>query len=82
MSEQSISAADGFVIAMLAVMILSMSVVGLLFFCMRANAARRNREVDDLLDEIAEDERREILAVQDEPKAPAPWERDGDWWKN
>lgn len=82
MSTQNISAADGLVIAMLAMMVLSLSVVGLLFLCMRANVSRRNREVDDLLDEVAEDERREKLAVQDKSKATAPWERDSDWWKN
>ncbi len=82
MATFSLSASDGLVIAMLAMMTLSLSVVGLLFLSMRVNAARRNREVDALLDEVAEDERREKQAVPEEAKAAEPWERDGDWWKS
>ncbi len=82
MATTLLSEGDGFVIAMLATMALSLSVVGLLFLSMRWNAARRNREVDALLDEVAEEERKELLAVRDESPSPAPWERDGEWWKS
>lgn len=81
MGAQHLSAADGFVITMLAMMALSLSVVGLLFVCMRASAARRDREVDALLEEVAEEERREMQAVKETSKSDEPWERDGDWWK-
>lgn len=82
MATTLLSEGDGFVIAMLATMALSFSVVGLLFLSMRWNAARRDREVDALLDEVAEEERKELLAVRDESPSPSPWERDGDWWKS
>ena len=81
MAATLLSAGDGLVITMLAMMALSLSVVGLLFLSMRVNAARRNREVDALLDEVAEDERREMQAVREKAKPAEPWERDGDWWK-
>ena len=72
-------------IAMLAMMVVSLGVVGVLLLCMRRNAARRNREVEELLEEIAEDERREKRPAAsptpaEKPQAE-PWERDGDWWK-
>ncbi len=76
------SAADGFVIAMLAMMMLSLGVVALLFFCMRRNAIRRNQHVDDLLDEVADAENTEKQAAIAEAPKVEPWERDGDWWKN
>ena len=80
MTPDQFSAADGFVIAMLAMIFMSMGVVALLFVCMRRNAARRDLEVDDLLDEVEETEKR---GKQPAPEAPPaePWERDGDWWK-
>jgi hypothetical protein len=73
-----ITAADGFVLAMLGMMILSTGVIALLIFCGLRNAARRNRQVDELLEEVAEEVRREKVARA--PK-PEPWEKDGDWWK-
>lgn len=77
------SATDGFVIAMLAVIFLSFGTVGMLVICMRRNAARRDSEVDDLLEEIAVDEKREKSPPRSaEPVSPAePWERESDWWK-
>ncbi len=77
------SATDGFVIAMLAMIFLSFGTVGMLVICMRRNAARRDTEVDDLLDEIAVDEKREKSPPQpEEAVSPAePWERESDWWK-
>lgn len=86
MEEQTmnqLSAVDGLVLAMLCTMVLSMCVIGLLIFCMMRNVARRNRQVDELLEEVAETERREAQtpALSEVPKAEA-WERDGDWWKS
>ncbi len=76
------TAADGFVIAMLVMMMLSLGVVALLFICMRRNAVRRDHHVDELLEEVAEAERKaKQTAIGDGPKQE-PWERDGDWWKN
>jgi heme/copper-type cytochrome/quinol oxidase subunit 2 len=87
MDEQGINqiaAVDGLVLAMLCTMVLSMGVIGLLVFCMFRNVARRNHQVDDLLEEVAETERLEkqtATAKETEPQ-PAPWERSGDWWKD
>lgn len=87
MAATSLSAADGFVIAMLVVMALSLGVVALLFLIMSRNEARRDRQVEELLQELADEEKRE---KEKEKHAPAPseaadrepWEKDGDWWKN
>ena len=69
------------VITLLAMMALSLSVVAGLFYCMRRNVARRDAQVDELLEEVADGERRKKQAIRDAAKAPEPWERDGDWWK-
>lgn len=82
MGPEQQSAADGFVIAMLVMMLLSLGVVALLFVCMRRNAIRRDRHVDALLEEVAETEKTEKQAALADPPKAEPWERDGDWWKN
>jgi hypothetical protein len=88
MIAPQLSATDGFVIAMLAMMVLSLGIIAALLLSMRRNAARRDRQIDELLEEIEEEEKRE------KPAAPAPrdvatrepnrepWEKDGDWWKS
>ena len=82
MAAISLSAVDGLVLTMLAAMALSLGIIGVLVVCMRRNAARRDRQVDELLEEIAAEEEREkhAASANDPPKAE-PWERDGDWWK-
>ncbi|MEO5714187.1 MAG: hypothetical protein ABIT37_11935 [Luteolibacter sp.] len=82
MGAEHQSAADGFVIAMLVMMTLSLGVVALLFICMRRNAVRRDRHVDELLEEVAEAERKAKQAAIGKAPKPEAWERDGDWWKN
>ena len=81
-TEPLSAAADGFVIAMLVMMALSLGTLGVLAICMSRNVARRNRQVDELLEEVAAEEEREKLAqtVTDAPTRE-PWEKDGDWWK-
>jgi len=81
-TEHLSAAADGFVIAMLVMMTLSLGTLVVLALCMRRNVARRNRQVDELLEEVAAEEEREKLAqaVSDAPVLE-PWEKDGDWWK-
>ncbi len=82
-TEHLTTAADGFVIAMLMMMVLSMGTLVVLAICMSRNVARRNRQVDELLEEVAAEEERENLA-QAVAEAPPrePWEKDGDWWKS
>ena len=82
MDAQHLSAADGFVLAMIGVMMLSAGVIALLIFCGLRNAARRNQEVDDLLDEVNQEaEQKKTTPAKAEAPKPEPWERDGDWWK-
>ena len=78
-----IEAADGFVFAMMGVMALAMGTIGLLFHCMRIAAARRDAQVDALLEELEEEERENARAAsaQAAAKPSQPWEREADWWK-
>lgn len=87
MDEQTLSqfnAVDGLVLTMLLSMFLSFCVIGLLVICMFRNVARRNRQVDDLLEEVAESEKLEeqTTTLKETEPQPAPWERSSDWWKD
>jgi hypothetical protein len=84
MDGSHISAVDGFVLAMLGMMLLSGSVVALLIICGLRNSAKRNQEVDDLLDEVSrepETQRTSPATTQPKSPKPEPWERDEDWWR-
>lgn len=80
MENDLISAADGFILAMLATVALGLAVIGLLFWCMRRSAALRDPQVEELLEELAEDEKRQKPSSA-ETSQMEPWERDADWWK-
>ena len=81
-TEHLSAAADGFVIAMLVMMASSMGTLILLAVCMRRNVARRDREVDKLLEEVAaEDGKDKHAPTAREAPVSDPWEKDGDWWK-
>ena len=81
-TEHLSAAADGFVIAMLVMMTLSLGVLIVLAVCMRRNVARRNRQVDELLEAVAEEEKRAKQApTPADVPVREPWEKDGDWWK-
>jgi hypothetical protein len=72
--------ADAFAIAMLGVIFLSFSVIGLLLWCMKRNVARRNVYVDALLDELdAQEVATEPVGAKSETLQA--WEKDADWWK-
>lgn len=81
MAPEFLSAADGFVIAMLTMMALSMGVVAMLFLCMRRNDASRDRQVEDLLEEVAEEEKQAETRKPHEAPGAEPWEKNADWWK-
>lgn len=78
-----VDASDAFAVMMLGVIGLAMGTVALLFFCMKRSAARRDPHVDALLDEVEKEERESLRLARADQKAPdaAPWEREGDWWK-
>lgn len=83
MLQASLNAADGFVLAMLTVMMVSFGIVALLIFCGLRSAARRNPEVDDLIEEVAAEESHQPPAPVT-AKDPIPlelWEKEADWWK-
>jgi hypothetical protein len=84
MDGSHISAVDGFVLAMLGMMFLSGGVIVLLIICGLRNSARRNQEVDDLLDEVGRETETpktpQTAARKDTPESE-PWERDDNWWR-
>lgn len=75
------NAEDAFAVAMLAVMAASFSVLGLLWWTMRRRAARRDPEVDELLEEVAREEKEAAAPTVATPAAAQEWERDPDWWR-
>lgn len=86
MQESQISAVDGFVLAMLGMMVLSGGVVATMIFCGLRNSARRDQQVDDLIDEVSrkpEPEKEPPAPSKAEtPKPePEPWEREDQWWR-
>lgn len=78
----TLDASDGFAIAMIVMILLALGMLASLGLCMRANAARRDHQVDDLLDEISDEEKRRNQVPAEESPPSEPWERDGDWWKS
>jgi hypothetical protein len=76
--EPHSSEADAFALAMIVFMVFGMGIVGMILFTVFRNAAKKNREVDDLIDEVARKE-----GKQKTPAAPVSkeWEKDADWWK-
>jgi hypothetical protein len=80
-SLAEIHAADAFALSMLGVIALALGTIALLFFCMRRAAARRDPQVDALLEEVETEERREARA-EAAGNPPQPWERNADWWKD
>jgi hypothetical protein len=78
-----VDASDAFAVMMLGVIGLAMGTVALLFYCMRGAAARRDPHVDALLDEVEKTERESLrlARAENKPSDRAPWEREGDWWK-
>lgn len=78
---EPLTASDGFAIMMIAMMAVAMSMIASLWFCMRANVARRDSKVDELIEEVAEQEDGRSQVPAEEPPPAQAWERDGDWWK-
>ena len=71
---------DAFAIAMLLVIFSGMGVVGLLLLNMRWRVSRRDAQVDELLEELAAEEKKQVAAGPvKEPRQP--WEKEPDWWK-
>lgn len=82
------SDADGFALAMTAMLALAFLTVSTLLFAIRRNSRRRNDDVERLIDGLTRKKRKEKRPGPPSGKRPAPappekepWERDGDWWK-
>ncbi|MGB6223573.1 hypothetical protein [Haloferula sp.] len=77
-----ISEVDGFAIAMIAILGTSFSFVALILFAVIRSARRSNREVEDLLDEVNQDEPTQPAGDRGKDEPPAqPWEKKADWWQ-
>lgn len=80
-----ISDVDALAMAMVLVLVLSFSVVALLIVFITRQGRRRDREVEELLDEVRREEVAEKLPAPSAGATSAesrePWEKDGDWWK-
>jgi hypothetical protein len=72
---------DGFAIAMIVVMGCAFGMIALMIFGIIRSARKRNREVDDLLDEISSPPPKKPAIATPPEKKPESWEREGDWWK-
>ena len=71
--------ADGFALAMLAMLVLSLGfLLGILIVILR-NGAKRDRDVEDLIEEVTRQEPKETPAGESPPRQA--WERDADWWR-
>ena len=77
------TAADGLVLTMLGVMLLSFGIVAMLLNGIRRSMGNRNLMVEELIEEVATEATKEnSLTVKVTEVCRQPWERDGDWWKS
>ncbi len=77
-----VSDVDGFAMTMVLVLVFSLGVVGLLLWSILRHGKRRDREVEDLLEEVRRSQEPEKMpAPSATPEAREPWEKEGDWWK-
>jgi hypothetical protein len=80
MIHGTIHAADGFAIAMVVILTLSLGIVALLAAGIYRSGKRRESEVEQLIEELRrEEEQGKHPAGTDD--ARDPWEKDSDWWK-
>lgn len=73
---------DLFALGMLCTVLLSFGVLLMLGFCMFRAASRRDKDVDDLIDEVGEEEKVATSAkIESKMERREDWEKDGNWWK-
>lgn len=75
--------ADGFAVAMIAMLTLSLGVVLGILFTMVRNGSKRDPEVDRLIEELEREEKKPPApkAAPAEGLAREAWEKEADWWK-
>jgi hypothetical protein len=77
-----ISDVDGFAMAMVLILTLSLGMVALLIGSISRSGKRRNREVEKLIDDVRRAQKpKKSPTPPAPPEAREPWEKDGDWWK-
>lgn len=77
-----ISDVDGLAMTMVVILTLSFGVVALLLWTIVRNGKRRDREVEELLEEVRKSqEPMKIPTSAAPPETREPWEKESDWWK-
>jgi len=77
------TAADGLVLTMLGVMLLSFGIVAMLLNSIRRSMRCRDLVVEELIEEVALEARSgNSVAVNVTEVSSQPWEKDGDWWRS
>ena len=79
----AVNAVDGFAMAMVVILVLSLGVVAILAVGIYRNGKRRENDVEKLLEEIRREQEAEKHPTPSAPAAETrePWEREEDWWK-
>lgn len=77
-----VTEADGFAIAMIAILALSFSFILVILIGIIRQARNAPTETDELLDEIHRENQAQTAGDAREKVKKEPWERKSDWWKN
>lgn len=75
------SEADAFALCMIGVIVCGLAFISIIFISILRNAAKRNRDVEELLDEVSRNEQPKKPEPVASQKEQQPWEKEGDWWK-
>ncbi|MGJ8645201.1 MAG: hypothetical protein ACSHX9_17500 [Luteolibacter sp.] len=76
-----ITESDGLALAMMGVMGTAFAVIAMILICVIRNASKQDTEVDRLLDEVKQEEKKQQVKPIGAQKKKDDWEKDGDWWK-
>ncbi|MFT4175057.1 MAG: hypothetical protein QM627_00230 [Luteolibacter sp.] len=81
----AMTSADGMVLVLFVVLALSFGIVLTMVLTIRASLTKRNRDVEELLEEVAAEVAKEARTLPAAGSAlyqeRQPWEREADWWK-
>ncbi|BCX47288.1 hypothetical protein HAHE_11960 [Haloferula helveola] len=77
----AITQADGFALAMLAMLAVSFGCVLILLMAIFRGGKRGDPEVEKLIDEVSDEPKKPEKAGAPEAPKREPWERDSDWWQ-
>lgn len=77
----AINQSDGFALAMLAMLAISFGFVLLILVAIFRHGKRRDPEVEKLMDEVGDGDKKPEKAGAPDAPAREPWEKDSDWWR-